>query len=82
MQKGQDMSEEIPNTAKKSKYHREIRPGIFIDVYDVLVAFNVTCPAIGHAIKKLLAPGKRGTKNKKIDLKESIQSIQRAMELP
>ena len=67
---------------KKSKYHREIKPGVFVDVYDVLVAFNVTCPAISHAIKKLLAPGKRGTKNRATDLNESMQSIQRATELP
>ena len=67
---------------KKNKYHREIKPGIFVDVYDVLVAFNVTCPAIGHALKKLLAPGKRVAKDRATDLNESIQSIKRAIELP
>lgn len=32
---------------------------VFVDVYEVLVAFDVTCPAIQHAIKKLLACGQR-----------------------
>ena len=38
---------------------------IEIDVYDVLHAWNVTNPAIQHAIKKLLQPGARGTKSKR-----------------
>ena len=51
------------------------------DVYDVLVAFNVTCPAAAHAIKKLLCAGLRGHKNKKEDKQEAINSIRRSLEL-
>ena len=65
----------------KSKYHREIKPEVYVDVYDTLTAFNVTCPAIAHAIKKLLAPGERGTKDKLTDLKEALASIERAIEI-
>ncbi len=54
---------------------------IIIDVYDVLKAFNVTCPATQHAIKKMLMAGERGHKNKQTDLDEAIQSLQRAKEL-
>jgi hypothetical protein len=55
--------------------------GLKVDVYDVLNAFNITCPATAHAIKKLLAAGERGHKDKQTDLDEAIQSIQRAKEL-
>lgn len=65
---------------KPTKYHREIG-GVSVDVYDVLVAFNVTCPATQHAIKKLLAPGQRGHKSTMEDLGEAGQAIDRAMQI-
>ncbi len=64
-----------------TKYNREIKPNVYVDVYDVLVAFEVTNPAIQHAIKKLLAPGKRGHKSKAKDLDEAVISVNRAIEL-
>jgi hypothetical protein len=66
---------------QKNKYSREIKPGVFVDVYDVLRAFKVHCPAIAHAIKKLLAAGNRGHKDARTDLNEAIQSITRATEM-
>ncbi len=57
------------------------RDQISVDVYDVLLAFNVTCPAIQHALKKLLCPGQRGTKDAMQDLQEARFSIDRAMQL-
>ena len=64
-----------------NKYAREIKPGVFVDVYDVLKAFNVTCPAMAHAVKKALAPGQRGHKDTLQDMREVIQSVERAIEL-
>jgi len=52
-----------------------------VDVYDVLKAFNVTCPATQHAVKKLLCSGARGHKDIVTDLKEARDSIVRAIEL-
>ena len=66
---------------KPNKYAREIKPGVFVDVYDVLRAFRVNCPARGHAIKKLLAAGERGHKDELTDLMESGASIDRAIQL-
>jgi len=66
--------------AKINKYNKKIRSEV-VDVYDVLVAFEVWNPAIAHAIKKLLMPGKRGDKDIKTDLLEAIASIERAIEL-
>ena len=43
----------------ESKYSRRIGKEV-VDVYDVLMVFNVTNPATQHAIKKLLMPGSRG----------------------
>lgn len=54
---------------------------IYVDVYCVLSAYDVKCPAIGHAIKKLLMPGQRGSKTAKQDMEEAIVSIQRAITL-
>lgn len=51
-----------------------------VDVYDVLLAFNVTQPAIQHALKKMLAPGQRGVKEEVQDVKEAIQSLERALD--
>ena len=55
--------------------------GRSIDVYDVLNAFAVTCPAMQHAIKKLLMPGKRGHKSELGDLLEARASVDRAIDL-
>jgi len=66
---------------KRSKYHVEIRPGAWVDVYDVLTAYRVTNPADAHAIKKMLCPGKRGVKSANQDRREAIISLGRAIEL-
>lgn len=65
----------------RNKYQREIKQGVYVDVYDVLKAFNVTNPATQHAIKKLLAGGQRGHKDLLQDLNEAHASISRAIEL-
>ena len=65
---------------KPNKYLKPTK-GVMIDVYDVLIAFGVTCPATQHAIKKLLMPGQRGDKDKLQDLQEAHHSILRAMDI-
>lgn len=64
-----------------NKYLHEIRPGIFVDVYDVLMAWNVTNPALQHLIKKALQAGERGHKSREQDLQDIIDSAIRAKEL-
>lgn len=51
------------------------------DVYDVLRAFNVACPATQHAVKKLLRAGDHGVKPRLQDLEEAATAIERAIEL-
>lgn len=74
-------------TSTPSKYARVLRPAlatgdpVTVDVYDVLAAFGVTCPARAHALKKILAAGQRGSKSELQDIQEAVQSLQRAIEL-
>lgn len=65
----------------QNKYDREIvgkygSGRCIVDVYRVLVAFGDIPPEIQHAIKKLLAGGKRGHKDEGLDYLEAIQSIE------
>jgi hypothetical protein len=71
-----------------NKYHRKVHSvgnampvAIHIDVYCVLEAFSVTCPARQHAIKKLLCSGIRGKNDTRQDLVEARDAISRAIEL-
>ena len=64
-----------------NKYLHEIKLGVFVDVYDVLMAWNVTNPALQHLIKKALQAGERGHKSREQDLQDIIDSAIRAKEL-
>lgn len=68
-----------------NKYQRKIvgvmGESAIVDVYDVLIAYDVRCPAIAHAIKKLLVPGSRGAKSWSQDVNEAIGSLRRALDL-
>lgn len=74
-----------------TKYHRAIKGSLIrllkgkatvrVDIYDVLNAFEITCPARQHALKKLLLAGGRGSKSERTDLEEAHNSIKRSIEL-
>lgn len=74
-------------TEKPNKYIRSINAvddfsGFTnVDVYSVLEAFSVKCPATQHAIKKLLCAGIRGQKTTQQDLEEARDSITRAIQM-
>ena len=81
---------EQPAIPAGSKYKRTIcqtlpegiaGASVIVDIYDILRAWDVTCPAIQHAVKKLLQPGQRGSKSAVQDLREAIGSIERAIQL-
>ena len=72
---------ELPKTSGgKSKYHREILPNVWVDVYDVLDAFGVSDAGYQHAIKKMLATGKRGHKSEVEDREDIMASVRRSNE--
>jgi hypothetical protein len=54
---------------------------IEIDVYAVLEAFQVTCPARAHAIKKLLCTGTRGKGDAIADLTGAAAAVDRAISI-
>ena len=66
-----------------SKYLREMKCLVdgYVDVYAVLKAFEVTCPARQHAIKKLLCSGIRGKGDVMQDLLEARDAIDRAIQM-
>lgn len=65
-----------------SHYYKDVSHLKTIDVYRVLRLFEVTDPCIQHAIKKLLVAGGRGAgKDFERDLREAIDSINRALEM-
>jgi len=67
---------------KHSHYFKEVSHLSHVDVYRVLDLFQVTDPCIQHAVKKLLAPGKRGAgKDAAKDVQEAIDSLLRWQEM-
>ena len=63
---------------KHSHYFKPVPPkATHIDVYRVLHMFQVTDPCIAHAVKKLLLPGERGSKDETKDITEAIDSLTR-----
>ena len=70
-----------------AKYLRTIRDATNdshtaqVDVYAVLVAFNVLCPGRQQAIKKLLCAGLRGKGSQLDDLIGADAALSRAIEL-
>jgi len=62
-----------------SHYFKDVQTLKAVDVYRVLVLFDVKSHPIGHAIKKLLCAGKRGAKDYRQDLLEAKASIDREL---
>lgn len=74
------------NDHGKTKYNRTVFSSVggepaTADVYSVLEAFDVRCPARQHALKKLLCAGIRGKGGVLSDLNEAKVSIERAIQL-
>lgn len=65
--------------AKHSHYYKDVRHLETVDVYRVLRLFGVADPCLQHAVKKLLVAGGRGSKDARRDLREAIESIERAV---
>ena len=76
-----DLNECTGAPESHNKYLREIKPGVWVDVYDVLSAWGVLNPALQHLIKKALQTGERGHKTRGQDLQDIIDSAIRAKEL-
>ena len=62
---------------KHSHYSRDVSHLQAIDVYRVIDLFDVHHPALQHALKKVMAAGKRGAKDDAKDVQEAIGSLTR-----
>lgn len=56
-------------------------PAVKVDVYCVIGAFGVTCPALRHALEKILACGRRGKGDEMDDIHGVFDAMWRALEL-
>nr|DAF78064.1 MAG TPA: hypothetical protein [Caudoviricetes sp.] len=54
---------------------------VWVDVYDVIKAFNVTSGPMQHALKKVLCAGERGHKDLLEDLNDIIACVEREIEM-
>ena len=62
------------------KHYQYSYKGIKLDPYRILSVYGVTCPAIQHAIKKLLRAG-NSVKDLEQDIKEVIDTLKRKLEM-
>lgn len=80
-----DLSKLLPKPFTPNKYTRNLLAldgrMVPVDVYAVLAAFPTGSSSVDHAIKKLLAPGQRGHKDRLQDLKEARASLDRAIQM-
>lgn len=66
---------------KYEHYFKDVSHLKKIDVYRVIDLWEITDPALQHALKKVLAAGKRGAKNQMQDVAEAIDSLVRFQDM-
>lgn len=66
---------------KYKHYHKDVSHLKYIDVYRVMGLFEVDDACLSHAGKKILCSGQRGVKDKKKDIEEARNSLNRWLEM-
>lgn len=67
---------------KHSHYFKDVKHLSEVDVYRTLRLFQVTDPAIAHAVKKLLCAGQRGAgKTLEQDVREAVDTLNRFLQM-
>lgn len=74
------MKQDDPELVKEYKHYKYDYKGIKLDPYRILTVYNVTCPAMQHAIKKLLRAG-NSIKDLEQDIQEVIDTLKRKLEM-
>ena len=62
------------------KHYRYDYQGIRLDPYRILSVYGIACPAMQHAIKKLLRCGK-SIKSERDDILEVMSTLERKLEM-
>lgn len=70
-----------PKSELYSHYYKDVSHLKQVDVYRIISLFEIADPCLQHALKKVLAAGKRGAKDPKQDIKEAIDTLQRKLEM-
>lgn len=63
--------------SKYPHYFKDVRHLNYVDIYRLLDLFEITDQPVAHAIKKLMAAGKRGAKDADKDISEAIDCLLR-----
>lgn len=66
---------------KHSHYHKDVSHLKSIDIYRMLELFGVTDQALGHAVKKLICAGQRGSKSFEQDVREAVDTLNRRLQM-
>lgn len=66
---------------KHNHYYRSVLHLEYIDIYRILYLYEVSNPCLQHAAKKILCAGTRGSKNFEKDIREAVDSLNRALEM-
>lgn len=68
----------VPRSLEKhSHYKKDVSHLQMVDVYRVIDLWEIKHPALQHALKKVMAAGKRGAKDEAKDVQEAIDSLER-----
>ena len=72
---------DLDPSVKHGHYKKDVRHLDMVDVYRVIDLWEIKHPALQHALKKVLAAGKRGAKDEDKDVQEAIDSLERWKEM-
>lgn len=72
-----DSAPMLSTEAKHCHYSKDVSRLKSVDVYRILMLYEVSDPCLQHAIKKLLCAGVRGIKDRAKDIQEAIDSLTR-----
>ena len=64
-----------------SHYYKDVSHLKHVDIYRVLDLYQVTNPCLQHAAKKILCAGGRGSKDFEKDIREAVDSLNRALQM-
>ena len=70
----------VEESTNNYKHYQYSYKGIKLDPYRILSIYGVTCPAMQHAIKKLLRAG-NSVKDLEQDIQEVIDTLKRKLEM-
>lgn len=78
-----DAGDQVPQALVSKQYGHYFRelPTNKVDIYRLILAYQINDPCIQHALKKLFAAGQRGSKDTSKDIQEAIDSLKRYQEM-